>query len=66
MVALALLALQSAKKLLQKGNLENKLMILTLSGADVLARIVGIDSYTLRTIKIFFSGTGSISLNNET
>ncbi len=46
MVALALLALQSAKKLLQKGHLENKLMILTLSGADVLARIVGIDSYT--------------------
>ncbi len=34
----------SAKKLFQKGNLENKRMILTLSGADVRARSVGINS----------------------
>ncbi len=44
MVALASLALQSAKKLFQKGNLENKRVILTLSGADVRARSIGIDS----------------------
>ncbi len=44
MVALALLALQSAKKLFQKGNLENKHMILTLSGADNYARSVGNDA----------------------
>ncbi len=37
-------ALQSAKKLFQKGNLENKHMILTLSGADIRARSVGINS----------------------
>ncbi len=43
-IALASLALQSAKKLFQKGNLENKRMILTLSGADVRARSVGIIS----------------------
>ncbi len=43
MVALASLPLQSAKKLFQKGNLENKRAILTLSGADVWARSVGID-----------------------
>ncbi len=41
----ASLALQSAKKLFQKGILENKLMKLTLSGADVHARSVGIDPY---------------------
>ncbi len=44
MVALASLALQSAKKLFQKGNLENKRVILTLSRADVHARSFGIDS----------------------
>ncbi len=44
MIALASLALQSDKKLFQKGNLENKRVILTLSGADVRARSVGIDS----------------------
>ncbi len=37
MVALASLALQSAKKLFQKGNLENKRVILTLFGADIHA-----------------------------
>ncbi len=37
MVALASLALQSDKKLYQKGNLENKTVILTLSGADIRA-----------------------------
>ncbi len=42
MIALAIS--QSAKKLFQKGNLENKLMILTLSGADVRAQSVGINS----------------------
>ncbi len=36
MVALASLALQSAKKLFQNGSLENKSVILTLSGAVVL------------------------------
>ncbi len=43
-VALASLALQSDKELFQKGNLENKCVIPTLSGADVRARSVGIDS----------------------
>ncbi len=46
MVALASLALQSAKKIFQKGNLDNKCVILTLSGADVRAQSVGIDPYT--------------------
>ncbi len=50
MVALSSLALQSAKKLFQKGNLENKSMILTLSGAYIrtqsVGQSVGIDSYT--------------------
>ncbi len=56
MVALASLALQSAKKLFQKGNLENKRMILTLSGADVRARSVGTDSYTYWGLYRFFPG----------
>ncbi len=46
MVALASLALQSAKKIFQKGNLDNKCVILTLSRADVRAQSVGIDPYT--------------------
>ncbi len=45
MIALASLALQSVKKLFHKGNLENKSVILTLSGADVRARSVDIDPY---------------------
>ncbi len=57
MVALASLALQSAKKLFQKGNLENKCVILTLSGADVRARSVGIDPYTFWGLYRFFSRT---------
>ncbi len=44
MIALASLALQSDKKLFQKDNLENKHVILTLSGADVRTRSVGINS----------------------
>ncbi len=56
MVALASLALQSAKKLFQKGNLENKHVILTLSGADVCARSFGIDSYTYWGLYRFFPG----------
>ncbi len=44
MIAWASLALQSDKKLFQKCNLENKRVILTLSGADVRARSIGIDS----------------------
>ncbi len=56
MVALASLALQSAKKLFQKGNLENKRVILTLSGADVRARSIGIDHYTYWGLYIFFPG----------
>ncbi len=57
MVALASLALLSAKKLIQKGNLENKRVILTLSGADVHARSVGIDLYTYWGLYRFFSRT---------
>ncbi len=44
MVALASLVLQSAKKLFQKGNLYKK--ILTLSGADVRARSIGVPIFT--------------------
>ncbi len=55
MVGLASLAVQSAKKLFQKGNLENKHMSLTLSGADVHVRSVGIDSYTYWGHNRFFS-----------
>ncbi len=57
MVALASLALQSAKKLFQKGLLENKRVILTLSGADVRAQSVGIDPYMFWRLYRFFSGT---------
>ncbi len=66
MVALASLALQSAKKLFQKGNLENKRMIFTLYGADIHARSIGIDSYTYWGLiwDLFFSL--DISLDNET
>ncbi len=54
MVALASLALQSAKMLFRKGNLENKCVILTLSGADIRARSVGIDPlHVLGTLQIF-------------
>ncbi len=56
MIALASLALQSAKKLFQKDNLENKRVILTLSGADVRARSVGIDPYTYWGLYRFFPG----------
>ncbi len=56
MVALASLALQSAKKLFQNGNLENKHVILTLSGADVRAQSVGIDPYTYWDFTDFFPG----------
>ncbi len=41
--SLASLVLQSDKKLFQKGNLENKRVIVTFSGADVHARSIGID-----------------------
>ncbi len=56
MVALASLALQSAKKLFQKGNLENKRVVLTLSGADVRTRTIGIDPYTYWGLNRFFPG----------
>ncbi len=56
MVALASLALQSAKKLFQKGNLENKHMILTLSGADNYAHSVGIDAHRDWELYRFFPG----------
>ncbi len=56
MVALASLALQSAKRLFQKGNLENKRVILTLSGADVRAQSFGIDLYTYWGLYRFFPG----------
>ncbi len=57
MVALASLASQSAKKLFQKGNLENKRLILTLSGADIRAQSIGIDLYTYWGTLPIFSGT---------
>ncbi len=63
MVALASLALQSAKKLFQMGNLENKSVIFTLPGADIHARSVGIDSYTYLELYRFF---WDISLDGET
>ncbi len=63
MVALATLALQSAKKLFQKGNLENKRVTLTLSGADVHAQSVGIDLYMYWGLYRFFPGH---LLDNET
>ncbi len=48
MVALATLALQSAKKLFQKGNLK-KYEALILSGSDIRAQSVGIDpSFRIR------------------
>ncbi len=56
MVALASLALQSAKKLFQKGHLENKRVILTLSGADIRAQSIGIDPYTYWELYRFFQG----------
>ncbi len=56
MVALASLASQSAKKLFQKGNLENKRVILTLSGADIRAQSIGIDLYTYWGLYRFFPG----------
>ncbi len=49
------LALQSAKKLFQKGNLETNRVILTLSGAELHARSVGVDSYTYWGLYRFFS-----------
>ncbi len=64
MVALASLALQSAKKLFQKGNLENKRVILTLSGADIRAQNVG---WLIPTrIGDFTDFFQDFSLNNET
>ncbi len=56
MIALASLALQGAKKLFQKGNLENKHVILILSGADIHARSVGVDPYTFWGLYRFFPG----------
>ncbi len=58
-----IISLQSAKKLFQKGNLENKCVTLTLSGADVRARSVSIDPYTYWGLYRFFQ---DISLDNET
>ncbi len=68
MVALATLALQSAKKSFQKGNLKTKYEALTLSGSDVRTRSVDIDpSFRIRmigmTLSIFF---WYISFENET
>ncbi len=62
-VALASLALQSDKKLFQKANLENKHLTLSLSGADIRARSVGIDSYMYWGLYRFF---WEISSDNET
>ncbi len=57
MVALASLALESAKKLFQKGNLESKRVALTLSGADDHVQSVAIDSYAYWGLYRFFSRT---------
>ncbi len=46
----------SAKKIFQKGNLENKSVILTLSGAGVHAQSVGIDSYMYWELYRFIPG----------
>ncbi len=64
MVTLASLALQSVKKLFQKSNLENKPLILTLSGADFRTQSVGIDRNTYWGLNWFFFR--DISLDNET
>ncbi len=59
MVALASLVMildLRAKKLFQKGNLKNKCVILTLSGADVRAQSLGIDSYTYWGLYRLFPG----------
>ncbi len=64
MVTLASLALQSAKKLFQKGNLENKHVTLTLSGADVHAHEVLVLIPT--RIGDFTDFFQDISLDNET
>ncbi len=53
MVALALLSLQSAKKLFQKGNLENKRLILTSAGADICTRSIGIGDFNIKKIGTF-------------
>ncbi len=66
MVALASLALQSPKKLFQKGYLENKRVILTLSGADVRTPSVGIDPYTYWGLYRFFPGHFLRKLNLTT
>ncbi len=57
MVALASLALQSAKKLFQKSDLLNKLVTFTLPGADIRAQSIGIDSYTYWGLYQFFPQT---------
>ncbi len=54
MVALATLALQSANKCFQIGNLENKIrhVILMLSGADICTQSFGIDpSFRIKLLK---------------
>ncbi len=56
MVALASLALQSTNKLFQKGNLENKRLILTLSGADVRAQSLVLIPEHLGDVTDFLAG----------
>ncbi len=65
MLALASLALQSAKKLFQKGDLENKSMMLTLSGTDVRAHSAGIDTYTYLRLYRLFPGYFLRQLNHS-
>ncbi len=66
MVALASLALQSAKKLFQKGNLENKRVILTLSGADHYTKAHEALVLIPTRIGDFTDFFQDISLDNET
>ncbi len=52
----SIISLTECQEALSEGNLENKRVILTLSGADIRAQSVGIDSYTYWGLYWFFPG----------
>ncbi len=56
---------ESTKKLFQKGDLENKHVILTLSGADVRAHSAGNDTYTYLRLYRLFPGYFLRQLNHN-
>ncbi len=56
---------ESTKKLFQKGDLDNKHVILTLSGADVRARSTGIDTYMYLRLYRLFPGYFLRQLNHS-